>query len=398
MRIGLLTHEPFHPPSGGGSAEAVYLVRELVQRGHEVHVFCPQLEDREGVEAAHSIRVHEFRGWPMGRYARLRNLKYLAYPVALEKLVRARAASTSFDLLVSQHTISAVAAGRLRAPLKVPVVMNFLDFLTGFMETWPPLVMPRPVLSRLKRFEISLPSRYSADGVMTVSDPLAETFAESGYPWSRLKPIYYGYDAERFPPRETSPPPDAPPVVVMHGSFDQHHLGDIARDAVLDVTRQQPELIVRFIGRETASLKKFIERIRSENPHAKIESTGFVAYEHIADELAKASLGIIPYEESTGTHLAFVAKAVEYLGVGLPVVSTRLENLRRRFGDNSRIRFTDFDGAAFGAAILERLADPLLNDAAAARSTADLVREQLDWRTICRNAVDFLEKTAHDVR
>ncbi len=41
MRVALLTHEPFHPPSGGGSAEALYLVRELVRRGHYVTVFAP---------------------------------------------------------------------------------------------------------------------------------------------------------------------------------------------------------------------------------------------------------------------------------------------------------------------------------------------------------------------
>ena len=33
MRIAFLTHEPFYPPSGGGSAEAAYLVQELVRRG-----------------------------------------------------------------------------------------------------------------------------------------------------------------------------------------------------------------------------------------------------------------------------------------------------------------------------------------------------------------------------
>ena len=45
MRLAFLTHEPFHPPSGGGSAEAVYLVEEFVRRGHEVHLFGPEFPD-----------------------------------------------------------------------------------------------------------------------------------------------------------------------------------------------------------------------------------------------------------------------------------------------------------------------------------------------------------------
>ena len=43
MRLAFLTHEPFYPPSGGGSAEAVYLVEEMVARGWEVHLFCPRV-------------------------------------------------------------------------------------------------------------------------------------------------------------------------------------------------------------------------------------------------------------------------------------------------------------------------------------------------------------------
>ena len=51
MRLALLTHEPFYPPSGGGSAEANYLVSQLTQRGHEVHLFCPEFPDLDAVAA-----------------------------------------------------------------------------------------------------------------------------------------------------------------------------------------------------------------------------------------------------------------------------------------------------------------------------------------------------------
>ena len=147
MRIGFLTHEPFHPPSGGGSAEAQYLVRELAGRGHDVHVFCPQIEHSNTVGKRFGVTLHEFSLWTMGRYARLRNFKYLAYPYFLQRLVlKTNASLTSMtgnglDLLLSQHTISAVAAGKLRSRMNIPVVMNFLDYLTGFMEAWPAWAM-----------------------------------------------------------------------------------------------------------------------------------------------------------------------------------------------------------------------------------------------------------------
>ncbi len=220
LHIAFLTHEPFYPPSGGGSAEAVYLVEEMVRRGHEVHVFCPQIAETANVEKQFGIRLHQFGKWQMGRYAKLRNFKYLLYPFFLERMVVRVARETKFGLLFSQHAISAVAAGKLKKKLGVPVVMNFPDLLTGFMETWPSCVAPKPVVHALMRYEISLPARYGVDGVCAISDEFADRLAARGYPRERICPIYYGYDAEKFPFR-AQPSPKNPPVIVMHGSFER---------------------------------------------------------------------------------------------------------------------------------------------------------------------------------
>ena len=67
LRVAFLTHEPFYPPSGGGSAEAVYLVSEMVRRGHDVHVFGPQIENAEAIEKRFGIHLHPFTRWAMGR-------------------------------------------------------------------------------------------------------------------------------------------------------------------------------------------------------------------------------------------------------------------------------------------------------------------------------------------
>jgi len=262
LRIAFLTHEPFFPPSGGGSAEAVYLVQEMTRRGHFVHVFGPKIPDAEHVAQRFGIRLHQFDKWEMGRYAKLRNFKYLAYPFFLERMVAAVGRS-EFDLIFSQHAISAVAAGKLKARLGLPVIMNFPDLLTGFMETWPGYVAPKPVVRSLMSYEISLPVRYHVDGVCAISDEFAARLAARGYPREKICPIYYGYDAQAFPLRSQLPPPGQPPIVVMHGSFDAHHLGAIAFEAIRTVVAKKPETIFRFIGKRTAGLEKFLQRAQT---------------------------------------------------------------------------------------------------------------------------------------
>ena len=391
LRIAFLTHEPFYPPSGGGSAEAVYLVQEMARRGHEVHVFGPQIDDAENVRKKFGVQLHQFTKWRMGRYAKLRNFKYLAYPFFLERMVAAAARETKFDLLFSQHAISAVAAGKLKKKLGVPVVMNFPDLLTGFMETWPSYVAPKPLVHALMRYEISLPVRYAVDGVCAISDEFAERLAARGYPREKICPIYYGYDASAFPLREKIPSPENPPVVVMHGSFDAHHLGQIAFDAIKFVAAQKPETIFRFVGRRTAGLEKFLHRTQMI-PNFKFEATGFTPYAKVSKHLAGATVGIVPYEESAGTHCAFVAKIVEYVATGLPTVCTPLKSVQSYFKNDPLVKFSEFNGEDFGRRILSWLDEPVSIWQPAAASSAARVKTELDWQPLCRKAVDFAEK------
>src|SRR2546422_3467574 len=398
MRVAFLTHEPFYPPSGGGSAEAVYLAQEMVRRGHEVDLFCPRFPDTDAAKRKFGIELHPFESWPMGRYTSLRNFKYLAYPFFLQRMVERAARGIRFDQVLSQHAISAVAAGRLKQSMRVPVVMNFLDYLTGFMETWPPYLAPRAFIKALERFELSLPNRYRADGVMTVSDVLADYFANAGYPRERIQPIYYGYDAKLFPLSESAGSNGKQPVVVMHGSFDHHHLGGIALEAIARVVRSRPEAKFKFVGQQTPALTKFRQRAAMAVSGLQIECTGFVPYAEIARHLSCASVGIVPYEESTGTHCAFVAKIVEYLGLGLPVVSTPLNSARRYFGNEPAVRFSEFNGESFGQQILSWLEAPLERRRTLGLAASRRVQAELDWSTISKKAIDFVERIQQQQR
>ena len=397
LRIAFLTHEPFYPPSGGGSAEAVYLVEEMVRRGHEVHVFCPQIAEAEKVERKFRIRLHLFKKWQMGRYAALRNFKYLLYPVFLQRMVAETARTTPFDLLLSQHAISAVAAGKLKKKLGVPVLMNFPDLLTGFMETWPAYIAPRPLVMALERYEIFMPKRYNVDGVLAISDTLADHFAGHGYPREKILPIYFGYAAESFPLRLRTFAEDRPPVIIMHGSLDLHHLGPIALEAIRHVTRERPGTIFRFVGQRTGALEKFLQRARVI-PDFKFEAPGFVPYAEVSKYLADASVGIVPYEESAGTHCAFVAKVVEYVASGLPTVCTPLKSIQRYFQNDPMVRFARFDGADFGRKIIGWLEEPADTWRARARDSANRVKAELDWQPLCQKAIDFVEKIYHGAK
>ena len=144
----------------------------------------------------------------------------------------------------------------------------------------------------------------------------AGRLAERGYPREKICPIYYGYDAQAFPLRGQLPPPGKPPVVVMHGSFDAHHLGQIAFDAVKFVRGRKTGNDFPLRRQAHRRAGEFFATRADRFPNFKFEATGFVPYAEVAKQLASASVGIVPYEESAGTHCAFVAKIVEYVASG----------------------------------------------------------------------------------
>ncbi len=180
----------------------------------------------------------------------------------------------------------------------------------------------------------------------------------------------------------------------MHGSFDHHHLGPIALEALVRVRAARPDVTFRFVGRATPTLQRFLAEARRRGVEGGCETTGFVPYDAMASRLADATVGIVPYEESAGVHCAFVAKAVEYLAVGLPVGSTPLRGLQRYFGDEPLLRFSRFDGGDFGDRILAWLATDPAERARLAVGVAERVRRELDWPVICGRAVDFVEQAA----
>ena len=87
-----------------------------------------------------------------------------------------------------------------------------------------------------------------------------------------------------------------------------------------------------------------------------------------------------------------MAKIVEYLGVGLPAVSTPLDNARRYFGAEPAVRFSEFNGESFGRQILSWLEEPPERRRSLGRAASRRVQTELDWGAISKKAIDFVEE------
>ena len=142
-----------------------------------------------------------------------------------------------------------------------------------------------------------------------------------------------------------------------------------------------------------AVLRRPAYALSLKQPWATLVVAGWKTIE-VARHLADGTIGIVPYEESTGTHCAFVAKIVEYLGVGLPAVSTPLDSARRYFGAEPAVRFSEFNGESFGRQILSWLDEPPERRRRLARAASDRVQTELDWGAVSKKAIDLSQRVA----
>jgi DNA-binding transcriptional LysR family regulator len=78
-------------------------------------------------------------------------------------------------------------------------------------------------------------------------------------------------------------------------------------------------------------MPRLFPRLNDILPGVRLELTGFVPYAEVARHVATADVGLVPYEESNGTHCAFVAKAVVSRGAlrldGAPELADAREDI-----------------------------------------------------------------------
>lgn len=71
----------------------------------------------------------------------------------------------------------------------------------------------------------------------------------------------------------------------------------------------------------------------------RVMFVGRIRFDEIADYLAAADVGIIPFERLQVSHLAFPWKSVQYLAAGLPIVASDLRGLRTVFPEGAGVTY-----------------------------------------------------------
>ena len=141
--------------------------------------------------------------------------------------------------------------------------------------------------------------------------------------------------------------------IVFHGTIDKILGIDLAIEAVSRLVRDIPGIRLHIVGRgrnleefeklaEKLSVK---DRIHFSNKSYPVES--------LPDLLQNMDLGIIPNKRNIATELMLPVKMLEYVAIGIPVVSARLKTIEHYFSDKMVTYFEPENVESMANAILE---------------------------------------------
>lgn len=279
-------------------------------------------------------------------------------------------------------------------------INNMPDFLV--FAAWLPRLLGRPVIHDIhdlmpdiymEKFRcderhpvirlLLLQERWAgrfASAVLTVEDRLKDILADRGIPRGKIHVLLNLPDDRIFkrPERRAEKAPDAPFVLVYHGTL-AHRLGlDIAIDAVALLRDRIPKLKFRIIGAGEVR-ERLIEQRDALGLREIVEfSEGFVAVEDIPARVADADVGVIALRISSATDIMLPTKLLEYMSMGIPVVSPKTGTLARHF-DATQIGYYEAeDPGALAEAVYRLYADPGLR-AEQERAASQRFAERYAW-------------------
>lgn len=365
------------PGSTGGSVHVLEVARGLAKRGHEVHVMA-----RAG-DGGFAHTESEFTLHPARPFLPHRFFRWTAEKMAGQLIDR-----FGIDVVLERYYNFGGEGVRAAYGCGVPSVLEVNSPLMdhpGSLKSW----LDRFLLFRpMKAVREDLCRKASA-----LVTPLPAIILRS-VPREKIHPVHWGANVDTFHPGVTAsgsakelPIPSGASVVVFSSSFRPWHGAELLVRAAVRVLERSPNTFFLLLG-AGPMLGKVKQHAEELGVAARLHCTGAVPYEEMPHYLARAHVGVAPYQPSLHGQLQLgfywsPLKIFEYMASGLPVVTLDIEPLRE-------IVRPGLEGLLFPENHTERLAEAigeLVSSPERARAMGQSARRRIvslySWQVHC---------------
>ena len=329
--------------------------RALAERGDEVDCVCLSepaiIPVGEGVIRLHPAGDRKPSG-STGAYVRGYASFFLSALRRVTRLDKAR----RFDLVEVHNMPDFLTLTAVRPKLRgAPVVLNIHDTFPELLAVMFGLGMDHPVVRLVKGKERG--SAALADALIFVTDEAREHLGARGVGNGNAHVVMNSPDESVFGPRRApvEVPWSGPIRVVYHGGTAERFGVECLIDAFGELATALPQAHLEIYGSGSDSAA-LAERAATVAPGAIEVAPSPVPFEQIPDRLAGAHIGVVPTLRNEFTELLLPVKLLEYVHMGIPVVTSRLPVIERYFSDRE-VRFFEPGSPASLAEAVRDVAD-----------------------------------------
>lgn len=369
-----------------------YFIEELSRR-HHLTVVCPydvwRPTQTDVDQYGSASRMADTRNLDV-RYLTSRSISPIIQEVASGLFLRSLDIDYGrFDVHLDYSTLFLGAAvGRRARRAGVPTVYDLMDDVVAMVRDSPQLLRPLgSVGARVAERVLARNIAHAAHATYT-TEPLREA---AGMPAEKSTWIPNGVDLDRFDP-DVAPTlearPDADFVIGYVGTNREWVDLPVVVDAVARLRTDDIDAGLLVVGEE-GGLDTVYRSVTERDIDDNCSFVGTVPHSEVPSYLRAMDVGVIPFKESEISEHSLPLKLFEYMGVGLPVVSSPLPGVRDVVGE--RVRFaTDGEDFADAFAALYHNSEERARLGHAGR---ELVESEFSWNA----QVDGMDEVLHEV-
>lgn len=194
--------------------------------------------------------------------------------------------------------------------------------------------------------------------------------------------IFSGSHGQRVTPRGDF-------VICYPGTLNSHQGVDLAVMAVSILRKKGVQL--RFViigdGPDRDKLKTMIRQLGLED---RVSLTGLVPMEQVAEKMAEADVGIVPKRNDSFGNEAFSTKTMEFMAMGVPVITARTQ-IDQYYFSNDLVQFFEPNNVNdLAAKLLVLIEDPELRRNLSTRASEYI--HQNNWDVKQNDYFDLLDR------
>jgi glycosyltransferase involved in cell wall biosynthesis len=308
--------------------------RSLAGLGHEVHCVCLDGPKRF-LESDGVIRTYAVGGSSGKPRSGMANYVRGYASFFRRAFARITALNTLHQLdLVEVHNMpNFLTFAALPAKLRgVPVMLDVHDTFPELFATKFGLPREHPLVGVMRREERI--SAALADRMLVVTSEARELLLRRGVGRGKTKVVMNSPDERVFGPRRLPEPPPAgePLRIVYHGGVAERFGVETLIHASSKLNGDLDGGRVDILGAcavDGAGIRELAERVAPDKVKVAEKPTPFA---EVPDRLAGAHVGVVPTLHDEFTELLLPVKLLEYVHMGIPVVTSRLPVIERYFG------------------------------------------------------------------